>query len=70
MKTPTTKPAADAIDIYIAREYLAQVRGEPTGSFTSRLLAMAEEARVIDPAGQAILQEVARKMAEWEMGQE
>lgn len=65
-----TQTKADRIDNYIAREYLAQRRGEDTGSFTSRLLAMAEEARVIGAEGQTILQKAAREMAEWEMGQE
>ena len=65
--TDATQTKADQIDNYIAREYLAQRRGEDTGSFTGRLLAMAEEARMFGAKGQKILQKAARDMAEWEL---
>jgi hypothetical protein len=67
MSHATTK--TDRIDNYIAKQYLALRRGEGD-SFTARLLSMGEEARVIDKAGQEILQEAARKMAEWELANE
>ena len=67
MKNVATETKAERIDDYIAREYLAQARGEETGSFTGRLMAMAEEARVVNPRGKEILERAMREMAEWEL---
>ena len=67
-ETPTTtKPTDDEIDTYIAREYLAQTRGEDTGSFTDRLLRLAEEARLVDPRMKLSLLRVAREIAGLEL---
>lgn len=66
----TTNTKAGRIDNYIAREYLALRRGEGTGSFTSRLLEMAEEARVVGARGKEILEKAAREVAEWEIDNE
>jgi hypothetical protein len=60
----TTKPSADQIDNYIAREYLA--RGT-SGSLTGQLLMMAEEARTVGKGAAEILENAAREMAGWEI---
>jgi hypothetical protein len=71
MKTTTTetKPTDEQIDDYIAAQYMAQTRGEETGSFIGRLMALAEEARVVDPKGKEILLRQLRELAAWELEQ-
>jgi len=65
LSTPT--PTDDQIDDYIAKLYVAQMGGKDPGTFTSRLLAMSEEARLIDVSGQVLFQKMAREMAAWEL---